>query len=45
MYCKNCKYWVLDKDDEYNQLIFPYRPDKDYEPCETEEEAASIFGS
>ena len=43
-YCKNCKYWILDTDDEYNCLIFPYRPDKSYNQCETEEEAALVFG-
>lgn len=44
MNCGKCKYWLLDKDDEYNKIIFPYRPDRDYEQCETETEAAELFG-
>lgn len=44
MQCKTCKHWVLGEDDEYNRLIFPYNPTKNYEQCETEEEAAALFG-
>ena len=42
--CKTCKHWVLDTDDEYNRIIFPCKPGDDYEQCETEEEAAKLFG-
>lgn len=45
MYCETCKHWVLDKMDEYNEMIFPYKPHQDYEQCETEEEAAQYFGN
>jgi len=42
--CKTCRYWLLDKDDKYSCLIYPYKPGEDYEQCETEEEAAALFG-
>lgn len=43
-YCKTCKHWVLGEDDKYNSIIFPYNPADDYMQCETEEEAAELFG-
>lgn len=42
--CKTCKHWVLGEADEYNRLIFPYKPGDDWNQCETEEEAATLFG-
>ena len=42
--CKTCKYWLLTEQDEYNKIIFPYKPNEDFSQCETEEEAAALFG-
>lgn len=42
--CKTCKYWRLGKSDEYDRIIFPFKPGGSYEQCKTEEEAAAMFG-
>lgn len=40
--CKTCKFWVLVEGDEYEEIIFPYKSDR--EQCKTEEEESLLFG-
>lgn len=42
--CKTCRHWQIGKDDRYSTILFPYRPDKDWEQCETEAEVVAVYG-